>query len=341
MIDELANAIDRILAGEDASTAQAHAAFAALMDGRASETAIASLLTALRMKGESVAEIVGAASAMRERVTRIPSQRSGLLDTCGTGGAGLQTFNVSTATALVAAAAGVPVAKHGNRSATSTSGSADVLEELGVNVQISPDQVAECLDQLGIGFCFARALHGAMRHAAPVRAELGFRTVFNLLGPLTNPASAQFQIIGTVRAEIARKLAFAMAKLGTQRAFVVCGADQLDEVALWGETSVFEVSEGRVTEHTWTHESFDLAECTADELRVDAPAQSAEMIRQVFSGAPGPARDMILANSAAALVVSGNCDDLRAGVALAREAIDSGAAENLCRRMAELTASFA
>ncbi|MCH7689365.1 MAG: anthranilate phosphoribosyltransferase, partial [Planctomycetes bacterium] len=230
MNHEIRTALDLILEGRDLSAEEMQAAMAVIMDGRAGEAQTAALLTALRIKGEAVAEIVGAARAMLERVTTIPTTRQGLLDTCGTGGDGLHTFNISTATAFVAAAVGVPVAKHGNRRVSSSSGSADVLEALGVNIELPPEQVGRCIDELGIGFCFARLLHTAMRHVAPVRQELGFRTIFNLLGPLTNPAGAEHQLLGANTLDAAEKLAFSSAELNRKKVIVVCGAGELDEV---------------------------------------------------------------------------------------------------------------
>lgn len=336
MNEQLRKALARVLDGQDVPTDEMHGTVAALMDGQCSEVEIAALLTALRVKGESVDEIVGAARAMQERVTPIAGDCTDLLDTCGTGGDELHTFNISTATALVAAAAGVPVAKHGNRSVSSSSGSADVLEALGINIQLTPDQVARCLKELGIGFCFAPLLHGAMKHAAPVRKQLRFRTIFNLLGPLTNPARACYQLVGTNRRETAKKLANALAQLGRKRALVVCGADQLDEVSLWGTTSVFEVVGPTVSETEWTPETLGLPPARVESLQVKSAAESADVIRKVLSGESGPARDIVLANSAAALMAAERCKDPASGVATAAEAIDSGAAEQLCRRLAEV-----
>lgn len=334
------HALSRLLLQEDLSEQEMESAIAAVMEGDCSEVEIGALLTALRMKGEAVTEIVGAARAMRQRAAPVPVSRSGLLDTCGTGGDGLQTFNISTAAALVAAAAGVPVAKHGNRSVSSTSGSSDVLEALGVGVRLLPEQVAGSIEQVGIGFCFAPLFHQAMKHAAPVRRELGFRTIFNLLGPLTNPAGAEYQLLGANRVATAEKLAQAAARLGgdgdrPRRALVVCGNDELDEVALWGQTAVFIVSGGAVSRQTWTAETLGLPPCRAEALRVESPQQSAEVIRGVFRGEAGPARDVVVANAAAALLAAERAADLGAAVRDASEAITSGrAAETLERLIA-------
>jgi len=337
MISEIQSAVNTVLGGRDLSADEMAAAVSAIMQGDAGDVAIAALLTALRMKGEAVSELVGAARAMRRHATPITCQCSGLLDTCGTGGDGLRTFNISTATALAAAAAGVPVAKHGNRSVSSSSGSADVLESLGVNIKLTPEQVAHCIKEVGIGFCFAPLVHGAMKYAAPVRKELGFRTIFNLLGPLTNPADAEFQLLGANRVEIARKLASALAELGRRRAVVVCGNDELDEVSLWGETAVFVVSEGRVVEETWTAESFHLATCRPQDLVVESSAQSAQVIREIFAGESGPARDIVLANTAAALIAAERAQTPAEGTLLAAKTIDSGSAAKLCKHLIAAT----
>ncbi|MBI3865621.1 MAG: anthranilate phosphoribosyltransferase [Planctomycetia bacterium] len=332
--------LERLAAGNDLTSDDAYAAFAAIMQGEVSEVEIAALLTALRVKGETVGEIVGAARAMRERATGIVPKKSGLLDTCGTGGDRLQTFNISTAAALVLAACGVPVAKHGNRGVSSSSGSADVLEQLGVNINLSPEQVARCIDELGIGFCFAPLLHGAMKHAAPVRKQLRFRTIFNLLGPLTNPAGAEFQLLGTGRIETAERLARALAELGRRHAFVVCGADQLDEVSLWGTTTAFEISGSRLVEHRWAAATFGLPECTVADLQVSSPAESAAVLRRIFQGEPGPARNIVLANSAAGLLAAERTTDPRAAVTQAAAAIDTGQVRELLNRLAKSTSAI-
>ena len=326
MRPELETVLKTALNGGSSSSAQIAEAFGVIMDGQADPIEISSLLTALTLRGETSAELAGAAAAMRARATRIPTRTTGLLDTCGTGGDQLHTFNISTAAAIVASAAGVPVAKHGNRQASSKSGSADVLEALGVNINLTPDAVGRCIDEIGIGFCFARLLHQAMQHVAPVRQKLGFRTIFNLLGPLTNPAGAEYQLLGTNRVATAKKLAIAKAELGGTRTLVVCGADQLDEVSLWGTTTVFDVQGSQITEHHWTAADMGLSECRVEALTVDSPSQSAEVIRKVLAGERGPARDIVLANAGAALLTAGKADQLRHAVELAANAIDSGQA---------------
>jgi anthranilate phosphoribosyltransferase len=337
MADAIHNAIAILLRESSLTENEMHAAVLQVMDGYASSVGLGMLLTALKLKGESVDEIVGAARAMRERVTAIKSNRTGLLDTCGTGGDELQTFNISTATALVTAACGIPVAKHSNRGFSSRSGSADVLEALGVSVDLTPDRVARCIDEIGVGFCFAPLVHGAMQHAIPVRRQLGYRTIFNLLGPLTNPAGAEFQVLGAGRNAIAEKLASSAARLGTKRTLVVCGNDELDEVSLWGQTKVFRVENGTVGISEWSAERLGLAECHVTDLSAHSPSESAERIRRLLAAEHGPARDIVLANTAAALMAAGRSNDLREAVQAGAAAIDSGAASEVLRRLVEFT----
>jgi anthranilate phosphoribosyltransferase len=341
MLPEIVHALTQLVAGRSLSREEMTAAIGALMDGRASDVEIAALLIALATKGESAGEIAGAAAAMRARVTRVPATTPGLLDTCGTGGDRLNTFNISTATALVAAAAGVPVAKHGNRSATSASGSAEVLEALGVRIDIGPELVARCIDEIGIGFCYARLLHSAMKHVAPVRSALPCRTIFNLLGPLTNPAGAEYQLLGANRRDTAARLAQAVAQLETRRTLVVCGDDRLDEVALWGTTSVFDVRGGQVEELSWTAADLGLRAARVEELQVGSPQQSAEVIQSVLDGRPGPARDIVVANAAAALWCTGRARQPAEGARLAEQQLDTGAARNLLERLVNWTRTAA
>jgi anthranilate phosphoribosyltransferase len=308
-----------------------------VMAGRFSEDQIARLLLGLNCKGETVAEVAGAAAAMRKHVTPIRSKRTGVIDTCGTGGDGSQTFNISTAAALVVAATGVPVAKHGNRGVTSRSGSADVLAALGVNIEADVPCVQACLDELGICFCFAPLLHPAMKRVAAVRRRLSVPTIFNILGPLANPARAAYQLIGVGRAALRPLLAEALAMLGTDRAVVVHGQDGMDEVSLSGPTDATVVSEGRVLEMQWTPEEFGLPRCSREELTVEGPGQSAAVIRTVLAGRPGPDRDMVVANAAAALWTTGRSPSLPACVGHAAKAIDSGAAALLLERLVECT----
>jgi anthranilate phosphoribosyltransferase len=333
MLQVIEHALHRLCDRHDLTAEEMRSVISAIMEGQSSEVEIASLLTALRVKGESVEEIAGAARAMIDHATPIVTQRTGLLDTCGTGGDQLHTFNISTTTAFVVAATGVPVAKHGNRNVSSSSGAADVLEALGVNIQLSPERVGACVREIGLGFCFAALLHGAMKHVAPIRKQLKFRTIFNLLGPLTNPARAEYQLLGTGRVETAEKLAQALTLLGRTHACVVCGAGQLDEVALWGTTAAWEVRGSQVTKHAWTAADFGLTECSPDQLRVTSPAESAGVIRGILAGARGPARDIVIANSAAALWVAEKSTDLRDAANIAAKAIDSGAARGILEQL--------
>lgn len=334
--------LGRLAAGEDLSMDEVSAAVDGVMRGQWTEAEIALFLNSLRLKGETVDEVAGAAAAMRRHMTRIPTTRERVVDTCGTGGDGAGTFNISTAAALVAAAAGVPVAKHGNRGVTSKSGSADVLTALGVKIELDAGRVGACLDELGICFCFAPLCHGAMKHVAPVRRKLGVPTIFNLLGPLANPARAEFQLIGVGRAEARPLLAAALARLGARRALVVRGDDGLDEVTLAGTTQVTEARDGETREFTWRPADFgirDYGGSTADleSLRVEGPDQSAALVRDVFGGKPGPAREIVVLNAAAALWVAAAGDSPPACAARAAEAIDSGAAAALLARLVERT----
>ena len=328
-------AIAHVAAGNDLSEDQTSDLIDAMLHGVADEDQVANLLLALRDKGEAVSELVGAARAMRRHMTRIPHHHEYLLDTCGTGGSGSGTFNISTAVAIVAAADGVPVAKHGNRKATSLTGSADVLEELGVKIESDAGAVAERLDQIGICFCFAAKLHPAMRHVVGVRRRLGVKTLFNLLGPLCNPAGASHQLLGTSTPDAQAKVAEAIQKLGTTRSFIVHAADGQDEVSLDGGTSVIEISSEGQRTLQWTPESFGLMPVGKEALSAADPVISADIIRRIFAGEPGPCRDTVLAGTAAALLLVERCDSLREGVARAAEAIDQGRASEKLAQLAE------
>jgi anthranilate phosphoribosyltransferase len=329
--------IRHVEAGGDLSLEQMSEAIGLMMQGRCAESEIAQLLLALRQKGESVAEVAGAAIAMRRQMTPIRTARNDVLDTCGTGGDGSRTFNISTAAAIVTAAAGVPVAKHGNVGITSRSGSADVLSALGVRIDAAAARVEACLEQLGICFCYAPVLHGSMRHVAAVRKRLGVPTIFNILGPLANPAGAPFQLLGVGRSQFQPLMAKALALLGTRRAVVVRGHDGLDEVTLADVTHALEVCGGTTHPHDWEPAHFGLARASLDTLRVDGPEASAAMIRGIFAGHPGPARDIVVANAAAALWTVGRSDDLAECARRSAEAIDSGAASGLLARLVEYT----
>ena len=320
------NAIEQAEAGGDLSAHQMTELIDVVLRGDADDALLAQLLLALRAKGEAVAELVGAANAMRTHMTRIPHHHTLLLDTCGTGGSGSGTFNISTAVAVVAAACGVAVAKHGNRKASSLTGSADVLEALGVQLESEPDAVAERLDRNGLCFCFAQKLHPAMRHVVSVRRKLGVKTLFNLLGPLCNPAGATHQLLGASTTETQQKVAAALAELGTRRSFVVHAADGQDEVSLDGVTHVLEVRDQQIQEHRWTPSSFGLTPVGVEALAAADPEESAAIIRDIFEGTPGPCRDTVLAGVAAALLLVDRVSSLPEGVAMAADAIDDGRA---------------
>jgi len=325
--------LGRLSAGHDLSQKEMADVVEAIIDGQLHDGEIGVLLTSLSAKGETVAEVAGAAAALRRHMTPIRSCRAGLLDTCGTGGDAAGTFNISTAAALVSAAAGIAVAKHGNRSVTSKSGSADVLAALGVNIQADVAQVESCLDDLGIGFCFAPLLHPAMKRVAAVRQKLGIPTIFNLLGPLCNPASAPFQLLGVGRAELRPLLAGALSLLGTRRALVVWGEDGLDEVTLAAATQVTHVEKGQQHERRWTPADFGLNQAPLDSLRVGNAQDSALLIGDVLAGRPGPARDIVVLNAAAALLAAGRSEVPRRCAEIAAAAIDSGAAARLLERL--------
>lgn len=326
-------AIDQAASGVDLSPDQASELIDAMLRGEASEGEVEIFLLALREKGEAVSELVGAATAMRRHMTRIPHHHPLLLDTCGTGGSGSGTFNISTAVAMVAAACGVAVAKHGNRKASSLTGSADVLEELGVKIESEPDAVAARLDSIGVCFCFAAKLHPAMRHVVGVRRKLGVKTLFNLLGPLCNPAGATHQLLGASTADAQRKVASAIGQLGTTRSFVVNATDGQDEVSLDGETCVVEVNGEHEREFRWTANDFGLLPAGVEALQAANPHESADIIRRMFGGEPGPCRDVVLAGTAAALLLVDRAADLAQGVKLAAEAIDSGAANEKLQQL--------
>jgi anthranilate phosphoribosyltransferase len=332
--------LGRVSAGENLSFDEMSAVIDEIMRGEWPNERIALLLTALATKGESVDEVAGAAFAMRRHMTPIRTRRRPLVDTCGTGGGGGGSFNISTASALVTAAAGVAVAKHGNRKITSQSGSADALEQLGVNVMAPIEVVERCLDELGVCFCFAPQCHPAMKNVAQVRRELGRPSIFNLLGPLCNPAGAQFQVLGVVKPELRALLAAALKRLGTERALVVCAEDRLGELTLGGATELTEIRGDTLTEYAWRPEDFGLSPAPREALVAADPSQSAERIRGVLAGQRGPARDVVVMNSAAALWVVGERPTLPECASLAAEAIDSGAAGQLLAKLVAMSNGF-
>jgi anthranilate phosphoribosyltransferase len=319
-------ALARVLDGHDLSRAEASAVMDEIMRGEATPAQIGGFLIALRLKGETADEIAGCAEAMREHVLPVRPLRDDLVDTAGTGGDGAKTINISTAAALVAAAAGAAVAKHGNRAVSSSSGSADVLEALGFELELPPERVARSIDELGFGFLFAPTHHPAMRHAAPVRRELGARTVFNVLGPLTNPAGARAQVVGVYAPELVRTIAEVLARLGARRAFVVHGAAGIDELSPAGPNLVCEVVGGRVREREIDPLELGVPRCDPDELRGGSPDDNAAAIHAVFAGENGGRRSAILLNAAGAIAAGGHAKDLHDGLGYASEAIDSGAA---------------
>ena len=319
--------LNQLINGQDLSFAEMQALMRQVMSGELTHAQMAAILVALRIKGESVDEIAAAASVMRELSTKVATLASPhLIDTCGTGGDGIQTFNVSTVSALVAAAAGAKVAKHGGRSVSSSCGSADVLEALGVNVNLTPAQVANAVEEIGIGFMFAPNHHSAMKHAAPVRRELGVRTLFNLLGPLTNPANAKRQIMGVFSPALTVKLAQVLQQLGSEHVLVVCGADGMDEISFTGDSHVAELKNGQVSEYTINPAQFGLPVHQLASIQIDNAEQSKAMILAVLNGELGAARDIVLLNAGAAIYVAGLADSLAAGINKAAEVIDQGLA---------------
>ena len=329
--------IRKLYAREHLTMDESREAMEMIMEGRASAAQIAAFLTALAMKGATSEEITGAAMVMREKVTHIDVGDMTVVDTCGTGGTGMRIFNVSTTAGLVAAGAGVRVAKHGNRGMTSASGSSDVLEVLGVNVNADVGTVEECLRDAGFGFMFAPLLHGAMKHAVPVRKEIGIRTVFNVLGPLTNPAGARRQVMGVFGVGLVTLLAEVLRKLGAEHAMVVHGSDGLDEITLSGATKVAEVRRGKMQTYELVPEDFGLSVRKLDGLYVETPRQSADMVMRVLKGEQGPHRDIVLANAAAAIYVAGEAPTLMDGAKKAAVSIDTGKARHALARVIEIT----
>jgi anthranilate phosphoribosyltransferase len=328
-----------VLDGHDLTRTEAREAMQQIMGGGATQAQIAGFLIALRAKGETADEIAGCAEAMREHVLAVRPARDDLVDTAGTGGDGKSTLNISTAAALLAAAAGAGVAKHGNRAASSQTGSADVLEALGFELELPPERIARSIDELGFGFMFAQAHHPAMKHAAPVRRELGTRTVFNVLGPLTNPARARAQVVGVYSPSLVRPVAEALAQLGARRAFVVHGAGGIDELSPVGPSRVSEVVDGGVRDRIVDPQELGIEPTSLEELAGGAPAENAAAIRGVFAGERGGAREAVLLNAAGAIAAGGHADDLREGLELARAALDSGAAAARLDELVEFTRS--
>ena len=329
-------AINALVEGHSLTMGEAAASMNEIMEGDATPAQFGAYVTALRLKGETVQEIAGMARVMREKALHV-SVSTVLVDTAGTGGDRSGSFNISTTAALVAAGAGIKVAKHGNRAMSGATGSADVLEALGVNIDLSPEGVQQCIEEVGFGFMFAQRYHPSMRFAAGPRREIGIRNVFNILGPLTNPAGAKRQVIGVADPAMARRMAEVLGTLGSERALVVHGEDGMDELTITGPSQVWELKDGSVTEYAFTPDSVGLQTADAGTLAATSPDDSAATVRSVLGGTFGPARDVVLLNAAAALAVGDAAQSLSDGVALASESIDSGAASRVLTGLAELS----
>lgn len=331
------DAIAKIVKNQDLTEVEMIEVMNEIMTGAASPGQIGAFITALRIKGETVDEITGAARVMRNKAAEIDVKGKKVVDTCGTGGDEAMTFNISTAAAFVAAGAGLTVAKHGNRSVSSRSGSADVLNALGVNIEAEIARVEECLQKIGIGFLFAPLLHGAMKYAAPVRKEIGIRTIFNILGPLTNPAGARCQVIGVYDDSLTDMLGKVLANLGSEHAFVVRGEDGLDEITLTTETKITELKDGKLRAYRIKPEDFGFKRCMPVDLKGGDPEQNAEIIRAVLKGKKGPQQDIVLLNAAAAIVAGGAANSIGEGISCARGSIDSGRALGKLTKLVEMT----
>lgn len=330
---DIVEAIQKLVEGESLDRPEASEVMGQVMSGEATLAQISAFIVSLRMKGETIAEIAGCAEAMRAKATRLPLERDDLVDTCGTGGDGAHTLNVSTLAALIAAGAGVPIAKHGNRSVSSRCGSADVLKELGVVIDASPETVARCIEEAGIGFFFAPSWHGAMKHAIGPRREIAIRTVFNILGPLCNPARVRRQVLGVYDPALLDVLPGVLRELGADHVWVVHGSDGLDEITVTGPTRVAELKEGEIGTFDIRPLDLGIQERSGDELKGAEPTPNAKVIRDVLQGWKGAARDVGVINAAAAIVVSGKAKDLAEGVRLARESLDTGRAFDVLEKL--------
>ena len=330
-------AIAQLVAGANLTEQEMVEVMNQVMTGEATPIQVGAFLTALRIQGETVEEVTGAARVMREKASHVDAGEGCVLDTCGTGGDGKNTFNISTTVAFVVAAAGITVAKHGNRAVSSGSGSADVLGALGVKIDVPKETVERCLREVRLGFLFAPALHGAMKYAAAPRREVGIRTIFNLLGPLTNPANASHQLLGIYDGTLIETVAQVLGNLGSRRAMVVHGEEGLDEISLGGPTAVADWRDGAVHRYTLDPEEFGFEKCPADRLTAADPAECAAIVTAVLKGEPGPARDVVLLNSGAALCVSERVATIADGIDLARERLDSGAALETLQHLVEVT----
>lgn len=337
---DIQSAIRAVTEHRNLSSEEMTAIMRTIMGGEATQSQIGGFLIGLRMKGETVEEIAAAATVMRELATRVDVDTEYLVDTCGTGGDGSSTFNISTASAFVVAGAGARVAKHGNRSASSQSGSADVLEAAGVNLDLTPEQIAQCIQEVGVGFMFAPKHHGAMKHAIGPRKEMAVRTIFNVLGPLTNPAGAPNQVIGVFSQELIEPLARVLARLGSRHVLVVHADDGLDEISIAADTHVAEYKDGNLATHRINPQQFGFDTASLSTLTVSSPEESLEVVRSVFDNADGPARDIVALNAGAAIYASGLAEDLNSGVSKALASLSSGAARERLSALVALSNSF-
>ena len=333
--------LEKVIAKEDLRQEEMEQVITLIMEGKATPAQIAGFLIALRSKGETVTEITGAARVMRKKAARVKTRRRGLVDLCGTGGDGLNTFNISTTAAFVVAGAGLPVAKHGNRSVSSSCGSADVLEELGVNLDLSPEAVGYCLDKIGLGFLYAPVFHRAMKHAVKPRQELGVRTIFNLLGPLTNPAEAEYQLLGVYEEKLTAPLARVLKNLGVRGALVVHGLEGMDEISIFNKTKITVLRNGEITDSCLDPRELGLSAAGLEEIAAGDAAENAAAVREVLSGKEGPRRDIVLLNAAGALFAAGRVQDFPQGLKLASRIIDEGLAYKKLQQLIDLSGKLA
>lgn len=338
--EAMQSGLSKVIGGENLSRTEAEGIMSAIMKGEATPAQIGGLLTALRIKGETVEEITGFAGVMRSQANRVDTERTKLLDTCGTGGSGIHKFNISTVSAVISSSVSVRVAKHGNRSASGRAGSADVLEALGVNIHLTPEQAKRCLDEIGICFLFSQSFHPSMKHAAGPRKELGMRTVFNMLGPLTNPAGADRQLLGIYDARMTETIAEVLKELGSARALVVTSGEGLDEISLSSPTKVSELRDGQVRTYELEARHLGLTPCSIEEIYGGDAARNAEIIQGILHGKKGPHRDVVLANSGACIYLAGLAGSIAEGVKTAAEAIDSGLAANKLTQLIQTTGAL-
>jgi anthranilate phosphoribosyltransferase len=329
--------ISKVVDGENLSADEAYRVMTEIMQGQATDAQIAAFITAFRLKGETVDEITGCTRAMREKATKINTSSENVVDTCGTGGDGKHTFNISTAAAIVSAAAGAVVAKHGNRSVSSKCGSADVLKELGVNIEIDKEKVEQCIDEIGIGFLFAPLMHKAMKYAIGPRREVGIRTVFNILGPLTNPAGARAQLLGVYDGALTEIMAGVLKNLGSKHVFIVHGEDGLDEISISSATKVSELKDGEIKTYKIQPEDYDIPLADLESILGGGPEENARIIREIFDGAPGPRRDIVVLNSAAVITAADITGSLEDGMTLAAQIIDNGKAKEKLQQLIDFT----